>query len=108
MRFAALLGAAAAASVAGAWAGAERARRLHAGRLNLAPEAVQWFCDRNFGIGGDGVILVRPATVEGADLVLTVRRPSSELTSDLPKGTVIAGQLDPYGDRADAERGPLA
>jgi len=35
--------------------------------LDLSPEAVQWFCDRNFGIGGDGVILVRPATVEGAD-----------------------------------------
>ncbi len=35
--------------------------------LDLAPEAVQWFCDRNFGIGGDGLILVRPATTEDAD-----------------------------------------
>jgi len=35
--------------------------------LDLAPEAVQWFCDRNFGIGGDGLILVRPATTPDAD-----------------------------------------
>jgi diaminopimelate epimerase len=34
--------------------------------LDLAPEAVQWFCDRNFGIGGDGLILVRPATTPDA------------------------------------------
>ena len=34
---------------------------------NLAPEAVAWFCHRNFGIGADGLILVRPATVPDAD-----------------------------------------
>ena len=38
--------------------------------LDLAPEAVQWFCDRNFGIGGDGLILVRPATMPGADFFM--------------------------------------
>ncbi len=35
--------------------------------LDLSPEAVAWLCDRNFGIGGDGLILIRPASVEGAD-----------------------------------------
>lgn len=35
--------------------------------LDLAPEAVSWLADRNFGVGGDGVILVRPASTPGAD-----------------------------------------
>ncbi|MDO9556940.1 MAG: diaminopimelate epimerase [Coriobacteriia bacterium] len=35
--------------------------------LDLSPEAVQWLCDRNFGVGGDGVILMRPATGPSAD-----------------------------------------
>ena len=37
------------------------------GEIDLSPEAVAWFCDRNFGIGADGLILVRPATTPGAD-----------------------------------------
>ncbi len=35
--------------------------------LEMSPDAVAWFCDRHFGIGGDGVILVRPATTPDAD-----------------------------------------
>jgi len=38
--------------------------------LDLSPEAVAWFCDRNFGIGGDGLILVRPATMPEADFFM--------------------------------------
>lgn len=38
--------------------------------LDLSPEAVAWFCDRNFGIGGDGLILVRPATTADADFFM--------------------------------------
>lgn len=34
---------------------------------DFAPEAVEWLCDRNFGIGADGLMLVRPATVDDAD-----------------------------------------
>lgn len=33
----------------------------------FAPEAVEWLCDRNFGIGADGLMLVRNAASEGAD-----------------------------------------
>lgn len=33
----------------------------------LDADAVAWLCDRNFGVGGDGVILVRPATDPAAD-----------------------------------------
>ena len=38
--------------------------------LDVSPEAVQWFCDRHFGIGADGLILVRPATDDGADFYM--------------------------------------
>ncbi|MDY0340907.1 MAG: diaminopimelate epimerase [Coriobacteriia bacterium] len=35
--------------------------------IDMTPEAVAWFCDRHFGIGGDGLILIRPATTPDAD-----------------------------------------
>jgi diaminopimelate epimerase len=38
--------------------------------LELSAEAVEWFCDRNFGIGGDGLILVRPSTTAEADFFM--------------------------------------
>lgn len=34
---------------------------------DLDPDAVAWLCDRHFGVGADGVILVRPATDPAAD-----------------------------------------
>ncbi len=37
--------------------------------LELSAEAVAWFCDRNFGIGGDGMILVRPS-ISGGDFFM--------------------------------------
>jgi diaminopimelate epimerase len=39
--------------------------------FDLAPDAVRWFCDRHFGIGGDGLILVRPAVSPGADFQMS-------------------------------------
>ncbi len=38
--------------------------------LELSAQAVEWFCDRNFGIGGDGLILVRPSTTPEADFFM--------------------------------------
>lgn len=35
--------------------------------IDLSPEAIAWFCDRHFGIGADGLILVRPSTTPDAD-----------------------------------------
>ncbi|GAB4286537.1 MAG: diaminopimelate epimerase [Coriobacteriia bacterium] len=37
---------------------------------DLAPDAVAWLCDRHFGVGADGVILVRPSTTDEADLYM--------------------------------------
>ncbi len=36
-------------------------------RWDLDASAIAWLCDRHFGVGADGVILVRPATDPGAD-----------------------------------------
>ncbi len=38
--------------------------------LDLEPDAITWLCDRHFGVGADGVILVRPATTAAADLLM--------------------------------------
>lgn len=38
--------------------------------LEFSPEAVAWICDRHFGVGADGLIMVKPATAEGADLFM--------------------------------------
>jgi diaminopimelate epimerase len=38
--------------------------------LDLDPDAVVWLCDRHFGVGADGVILVRRATTDAADLFM--------------------------------------
>jgi diaminopimelate epimerase len=38
--------------------------------LELSAQAVEWFCDRNFGIGADGLILVRPSTILEADFFM--------------------------------------
>lgn len=35
--------------------------------IDLDPSAVAWLCDRHFGVGADGVIMVRPATTPEAD-----------------------------------------
>lgn len=37
---------------------------------DLDEDAVRMLCDRHFGIGADGIILVRPATVPGADFLM--------------------------------------
>jgi diaminopimelate epimerase len=35
--------------------------------IEFSEEAVQWFCDRHFGVGADGMILVRRATAAGPE-----------------------------------------
>ncbi|MGQ0486193.1 MAG: Re/Si-specific NAD(P)(+) transhydrogenase subunit alpha [Hyphomicrobiales bacterium] len=44
-------------------------------------------------------IIKSEADFKDADAVLTVRRPSDKLVKTLKKGTILAGGLDPYGDR---------
>lgn len=37
------------------------------GDLDMSPEAIEWLCDRRFGVGGDGVIFVRRSEIPDAD-----------------------------------------
>lgn len=38
-----------------------------ADRIDLQPQQVRFLCDRHFGIGADGVIVVKPSGLEGCD-----------------------------------------
>ncbi|MBC7266311.1 MAG: diaminopimelate epimerase [Coriobacteriia bacterium] len=40
------------------------------GTLDLDATAVEWICDRHFGVGADGVIVIRRATSPDADLYM--------------------------------------
>jgi len=41
-----------------------------AGTWDFDPDAVRWICDRHFGVGADGLILVRPATDPACDFFM--------------------------------------
>ena len=45
---------------------------LELGPESLAPGAVERLCDRHFGIGADGVLLVRPPSSAGSTATMTV------------------------------------
>ncbi len=36
-------------------------------KVELSPRQIAWLCDRHFGIGADGVILVKPTSEQGCD-----------------------------------------
>ena len=52
------------------------------------------------------------ATLKGAHILLSVRRPSADATGKLAKGALVIGMLDPYSDaegmKAVAEKGVTA
>ena len=60
------------------------------------------YSDDDYKAAG-AVIAKGEAVVSDADLVLTIRRPSDKLVKAMKKGAVIAGGLEPYGDRKALE-----
>jgi H+-translocating NAD(P) transhydrogenase subunit alpha len=54
--------------------------------------------DDDFKAAG-ATIVKGEAVAKGADLVLTIRRPAVSLLKMLKPGAIVAGGLDPYGDR---------
>lgn len=75
-------------------------------RVQAGAGVGSFFSDDDYRQAGATVVDGAAETVKGADLVLTVRRPEAAVIGSLGKGAVLAGMLDPFGDRAGLE--PLA
>jgi H+-translocating NAD(P) transhydrogenase subunit alpha len=58
--------------------------------------------DEDFKTAG-AAIVKGEAAVSGADIVLTIRRPSDKHLKSMKAGAIVAGGLEPYGDRKTLE-----
>ena len=58
-----------------------------------------FFTDAQFSEAGASIAPNAQEALRGADIVLTVRRPSAARLSGVNSGAVVMGQMDPYGDR---------
>ena len=61
------------------------------------------FADAEFEAVGVEIAKTPAETINDADVVLTVRRPSPDGLQGLKKGAVVAGILDPFGDKGGLE-----
>jgi H+-translocating NAD(P) transhydrogenase subunit alpha len=50
-----------------------------------------------------GAEITKDSGASGADIVLTVRRPGPKLAKEIKSGSLVAGIMDPYGDRPGLE-----
>jgi H+-translocating NAD(P) transhydrogenase subunit alpha len=60
------------------------------------------YSDDDFKAAG-AAIVKGESVVKDADIVLTIRRPSEKLVKAMKSGAIIAGGLEPYGDRKALE-----
>ncbi len=58
--------------------------------------------DHDFEAAG-ATVVKGETVVKDADLVLTIRRPNAKLLKAMKPGAIVAGGLEPYGDRAELE-----
>nr|WP_108397945.1 Re/Si-specific NAD(P)(+) transhydrogenase subunit alpha [Devosia submarina] len=57
--------------------------------------------DQDYMAAGANVVLSADAALAGAEIVLTVRRPSAASLAGVATGALVIGALDPYGNEAD-------
>ena len=74
--------------------GAEVAIEAGAGEQSRFPDA-------SYAAAGAKVVPGAADVVKGADVVLTVRRPSAASLAGVADGALVIGSLDPYGNEAD-------
>lgn len=68
-------------------------------RIESGAGARSRFSDDAYRAAGADIV-TRPEALYGADILLTVRRPSIEDVAALKPGAIVAGMIDPYGDRS--------
>jgi NAD(P) transhydrogenase subunit alpha len=68
-------------------------------RIEAGAGAKSRFSDDAYRAAG-AEIVSRPEALYGADILLTVRRPAMEEVAALKPGGIVAGMVDPYGDRS--------
>ena len=68
-------------------------------RIEAGAGAKSRFSDDAYRAAG-AEIVSRPEALYGADILLTVRRPAMEEVAALKPGAIVAGMIDPYGDRS--------
>jgi NAD(P) transhydrogenase subunit alpha len=59
------------------------------------------FPDALYAAAGAAIEPTAEAAIEGADIVLAVRRPSSTLVAGAARGALVIGTLDPYGNEGE-------
>ena len=59
--------------------------------------------DATFVEAGATIGKTAPATLKGSDVVLCVRRPNAAQLKSIPKGALLLGMLEPYGDKSDLD-----
>jgi NAD(P) transhydrogenase subunit alpha len=57
--------------------------------------------DKDYETAGATIVASASAAVKGADVVLTVRRPTAASLSGVNPGALVIGALDPYGNEKD-------
>lgn len=68
-------------------------------RIESGAGARSRFSDDAYRTAG-AEIASRPEALYGADILLSVRRPAMEEVAALKPGAIVAGMIDPYGDRS--------
>lgn len=77
-------------------AGADVCVQTGAGDRSRIPDAA-------YEEAGAKIAKTPAAALKGADVVLAVRRPNATQLKSMPKGALLIGMLDPYGDKKDME-----
>jgi diaminopimelate epimerase len=76
--------------------------------LEFSTDAVQWFCDRHFGIGADGLILVRPSYSADADFYMHYLNADGSLAEMCGNGVRCFAKYLVDHDLVSADRDTLA